>query len=73
MKRLPNLTSRELVSALKKAGYVEGNQSGSHLTLKHTSRPMVIVPIHARELHRGLMLKIIKQTGLTREEFQKFL
>jgi len=34
---------------------------------------MVIVPIHARELHRGLMLKIIKQTGLTREEFQKFL
>lgn len=73
MSRVPALTPRKLVAALKKAGYYETGQSGSHLMLEHKSRKKVIVPIHARDLGRSLMKTIIKQTGLTEAEFSALL
>ena len=73
MTRVPSLTSRQLVAALKKAGYQEKDQSGSHLILKHPDRPMVIVAIHARDVNRGTLIRIIRQAGFTEEEFCSLL
>lgn len=52
MSRLSTLTPRQLIAALKKAGYTESRQSGSHCILEHPARRMIIVPIHARDIHR---------------------
>ncbi|MFO7774607.1 MAG: type II toxin-antitoxin system HicA family toxin [Candidatus Hydrogenedentota bacterium] len=73
MSRLPALSAQEAVEALKKAGYSSARQSGSHLTLKHPSRPLVIVPMHGGSLRRGLLMRIVKQAGFTTEEFLKLL
>lgn len=73
MSRLPALTPRQLIAALKKAGYSETRQSGSHCILEHPSRRMVIVPVHARDVRRPLMKSIVDQTGLTEEEFLALL
>ena len=73
MTRLPALSAQEVVAALKRAGYHSARQSGSHQTLKHPSRPAVIVPMHGGSLHRGLLMRIIRQAGFTPEEFRDLL
>lgn len=73
MTRFPTLTPRKLVSALKKAGYVESGQTGSHLMLEHPERPMVVVPIHAKDIKRPLMKGIIERAGFSEEEFRKLV
>ncbi|MDZ4861510.1 MAG: type II toxin-antitoxin system HicA family toxin [Candidatus Hydrogenedentes bacterium] len=74
MSRLPTLTPREVVAALKQAGFVEDTQSGSHLILKHpVSKRRLPVPIHAKDIKRPLMKAIIKQAGLTESQFRKLL
>lgn len=73
--RLPSLRPREVLRALERAGFWVHRQTGSHLTLKHATDPTkrVTVPFHARELPRWLLGSILKQAGLTPEEFLRLL
>ena len=72
MARLPMVTSRQMVAALEKAGFVIDHQTGSHITLwRESDDQRVVVPFHNRDLGRGLTLRIIKSAGLTRDEFVK--
>ena len=74
--RLPTLTSRKVVRALKKAGFYEARQTGSHLFLvKHDgdSKLIVSVPIHAKDIKRSLLFEIIRQANLTVEQFLTLL
>jgi predicted RNA binding protein YcfA (HicA-like mRNA interferase family) len=74
MSRLPSITPKQMVTALKKAGFTEHHQEGSHLYLWHAARDILTsVPMHRRDLQRTTMFKIIKQTALTQEEFRKLL
>ncbi|HIJ64710.1 MAG TPA: type II toxin-antitoxin system HicA family toxin [Candidatus Hydrogenedentes bacterium] len=74
MSRLPSLAPRVVVAALKRPGFEERRQRGSHLFLWHPEREsLVTVPMHARDLPRGTLKTIIRQAGLTEDEFQAFL
>ncbi len=75
MSRLPDVSGAELVKALQKTGFVVLRQKGSHVSLEKTDPPdhwRTIVPMH-REIARGTLHDILKQTGLTREELSKLL
>jgi len=73
--RLPTLTAKQVLNALVKAGFYVHHRAGSHATLKHPDNPSlrVTVPVHSRDLPRGTVMAIIKQAGMTTQEFQKFL
>jgi len=71
--RLPVLRSRQLIAALKKAGFEAHHQTGSHLALVIPDGRRVIVPIHAQDLPRGTVSAIIRQAGLTEEQFRALL
>ena len=75
MTKLPVLKSRQLLSILQKAGWEIARQKGSHIQLKHVDKPhhLVTIPYHNKDLAIGTLLSIIKQTGLTKEEFKKLL
>lgn len=74
MSRLPTITPREMVAALKKAGFLDHHQTGSHLYLWNSSkRRMTAVSMHARDLKRGTMKKILDQAGLSEDEFRELL
>ncbi|MBI1785336.1 type II toxin-antitoxin system HicA family toxin [Candidatus Sumerlaeota bacterium] len=74
MTRFPSVTAKEMASVLKRAGFVEHHQKGSHLWLYHTAQKrMVCVPMHCADLPRGTMKAIIKQSGLTEETLREFL
>ena len=59
------ITPKEIVKILKKNGFVEISQKGSHLKLKdEKSGKTVIVPMHSKELPLGTEQAILKQAGL---------
>jgi len=74
MSRLPALTPRQVVAALKKAGFEERRRRGSHVFLWHPDRGVVVtVPMHTNDLPRGTLKAIINQSGIKEDEFQTFL
>ena len=60
---------KELLRFLRKHGYEEARQSGSHLILTHSRRRMLSVPVHSRDIPRGLFLRILKDAGFTEQDF----
>jgi len=64
----------KLIRALKRAGFIEMGQQGSHLSLKYPSTGFrTTVPIHGGDIKRGLLKQILKQANLTEKEFRKLL
>lgn len=73
MSKLPVISGAECVKALEKAGFVVYRQRGSHITLVRTDPPsQTTVPNH-KELDRGTLRAIIRQSGLTVDEFVALL
>lgn len=59
------LTPLEMIKLLKRNGFVEVSQNGSHKKLTNPlTGKTVIVPYHARELKKGLEQAILKEAGL---------
>jgi len=67
MPKLPVLSGTEAVRALERLGFVVVRQRGSHLVLRRGSAGCV-VPNH-RELKIGTLTGILKQAGVSVEEF----
>ena len=70
MPKLPVISGIKVVKALSKIGYEVDHQTGSHIILRHKEEPhrRLTVPNHD-EIAKGTLLAIIRQSGLTREEF----
>ena len=69
--KLPILSGHEVIRILSKQGFKIARQKGSHIILvKEADRGKrgVVVPNH-KEIDRGALLEIIRQAGLTKEEF----
>ena len=75
MPRLPRITAVELLRALRRDGWIEAKQVGSHLHLKHPTKPgRVTVPRHAGEvLAPKLLTSILAQADLTADELRDLL
>lgn len=59
------MTPKEMIRHLKKNGFEEVSQNGSHVKLKNPeSGRMVIVPYHSKAMKKGLEQAILKQAGL---------
>lgn len=73
MPKLPVLSAREIIKALSGQGFQVLSQKGSHVKMKRkTSKEtrVVIIPDH-EEIPTGTLKSIIRQAGLTPEEFIK--
>ena len=75
MAKLPSLTARKVVRALKRAGFIEDRQKGSHLILIHPkTRARTVVPVHpGRTVKEPLLGAIIRDANLGVEEFTELL
>lgn len=72
---LPALTARDVLRALRKAGFTVARVKGSHHHLRHLGKPAarVVVPVHSGDLPPGTVRAIIKQAGLTEADFLDLL
>ena len=75
MTRLPTVNARKVIAALKRAGFEEVRQRGSHLYFWHPTRKLeTCVPTHGGDdLARSLVRAILQQAGLTEDEFRELL
>lgn len=76
--RLPSLSSRAIIQALRSTGFTEAPDrgKGSHRAfVKHdtSGRSRLVIVPQGRDIPRGTLLAILDQAGLTREEFLNLL
>ncbi len=73
MSKLPRISGQKCVKALEKVGFYFKRQEGSHIILRRDEPfAQVGVPDH-KELDRGTLRAIIRQVGLSVDEFMKLL
>lgn len=74
MTRLPVVSGREAVKAMRRIGYEVDHQTGSHIILRNPGPPhrRLTIPDH-KELAKGTLRSIIRESGLTVEEFARLL
>ncbi len=73
MPKLPVLSARQVIKALERMGFKIVRQSGSHIHLwNEEKRILVTVPNH-KELAKGTLIGIIKQSKMDRGEFLSYV
>ena len=76
MPKIPPTKTKHVINALLKAGFYIHHQTGSHVQLRHETKPSlrVTVPRHDRfDLPPFVINSILKQANLLRNDFLKFL
>lgn len=71
MPKIPALTAKKIVKMLKKAGFVEDRQKGSHLVMISLKTGVrTVVPMHSRKtIKKSLLHGIVADAKLTTKEF----
>lgn len=67
MPKLPRVSGAQVVRALERLGFAVARQRGSHIVLRRGSSGCV-VPNH-RELKTGTLAGVLKQAGVSAEDF----
>lgn len=69
---MPRLRGREVISALRKAGFTVLRTKGSHHFMQHPDGRRTVVPVHAGEtVGPGLLSKILKDVEMEADEFTR--
>jgi predicted RNA binding protein YcfA (HicA-like mRNA interferase family) len=72
--RLPAVTPRQLIRVLEQKGWLLDRVRGSHHIMVHPEeRRAIPVPMHNRDLKSGTLSAILRNAGISREEFRKAL
>ena len=74
MVKLPVVSGRDVVRALEKIGYLVDRQRGSHIVMRRSDPPFrrVTIPDH-KEVAKGTLRAILRQTGLSSEDLAELL
>jgi predicted RNA binding protein YcfA (HicA-like mRNA interferase family) len=73
--KFANLRPAEVVRALERAGLDVHESHGSHVQMKHPTKPgRITAPYHSRfDIPKHVVRSIIRQAGLTNEQFAELL
>lgn len=72
MSKLNPIKPDKLIKTLEKLGFRKIRQSGSHVVLRHIDGRWTTVPLHkGKDVAKGTFAKILKDVGLSYEEFIK--
>ncbi|MBU4444438.1 type II toxin-antitoxin system HicA family toxin [bacterium] len=74
MPKLQSLTPQKIVKVLEKKGFVLDRVKGSHhIYYNLETKRRVVVPLHKRDLPKGTLFEILKQSGISKEELRDIL
>lgn len=75
MPKIPIINGAKLIKVLKKNGFVLNRINGSHHIFIHPQKQVTVsVPVHkGQTLGKGITLAILKDAGITTDEFIKLL
>jgi predicted RNA binding protein YcfA (HicA-like mRNA interferase family) len=74
MPKLPVIKPKKWIKILHQLGFLEIRQKGSHLFFyRQKDNSGTVIPIHQKEIGRGLTRKILNEINLMPEEYIKLL
>jgi predicted RNA binding protein YcfA (HicA-like mRNA interferase family) len=69
---MPSATARDFQRAARQLGFIFNRTTGSHERWIHTDGRAVTIPIHGgKEIGPPLFFKILRQLGVSAEEFAR--
>lgn len=71
--RLPSVKPKQVLKTLVKLDFEVKRQTGSHIRLIHPDGRATTIAMHNRDLPKGTLRAILKQSGITLEDFLKEL
>lgn len=73
-KRMPSVKPKDLVRIMKKLGWIEQRQEGSHkILINKELKKAIPVPMHSRDLKKGTLAGILKRAEISNEEFKELI
>ncbi len=73
MSKLPRVSGQQVVAALTRAGFRVRRQHGSHIILRRDEPfAQTVVPSHP-ELDTGTLRAILRQVGMSADQFKELL
>jgi len=69
MSRLRTITSLQMCKLLESIGFMAIRQRGSHKFYRHNDGRTTVVPMHAGDLDRSLIRKILKYIDITIDDY----
>lgn len=74
MPKRPRLTAKQVIAALRRAGFEVVRIKGSHHFLQHSDGRKTVIPVHAGEtVGPGLLIQILKSCKISDENFRNLL
>ncbi len=73
MSKLPQVSGPDVVRALQKLGFTVRRQHGSHIIMRRDEPFAQTVVPHHRQIDRGTLRAILRQTEITADELIKLL
>jgi predicted RNA binding protein YcfA (HicA-like mRNA interferase family) len=72
MTKLTLISGKKMCKILEKLGFEKTFGKGSHIRFRHNDGRRTVVPVHGdEEIGVGLLNEILKQTKISREEYDK--
>jgi len=72
--KISPLNPQKLIKILQTAGFKIIRQKGSHIIMIDDRKTRIVIPVHpGKNVKHGLIRAIIKEAGLSREDFFKLL
>jgi predicted RNA binding protein YcfA (HicA-like mRNA interferase family) len=74
LSKLPVVSGKQACNIFEKIGFLTDHQTGSHIILRNKNSPhrRLTVPNH-KEIAKGTLRALIRQAGITVEEFIKLM
>lgn len=73
MSKLPQVSGPDVVRALQKLGFTVRRQHGSHIIMRRDDPFAQTVVPNPRQIDRGTLRAILRQTEITADELDKLL
>lgn len=71
MPKLVPIKPKELVKILLGLGFIQRDAEGSHVFFKHADGRTTVIPMHASEINKGLLRKMLNDIQLAVNEYDR--
>ncbi len=71
MPKLIPISPKKFIKILKKLGFIMRDAEGSHIFFRHSDGRTTVIPIHNKDISKGLLRKILNDIQLTVENYEK--
>ncbi|MBI2411330.1 MAG: type II toxin-antitoxin system HicA family toxin [Candidatus Kerfeldbacteria bacterium] len=69
MPKLVPIKPKPFIKILLKLGFVQRDAEGSHVFFRHADGRTTVVPVHNKEISRGLLRKILNDIQISVKEY----